>query len=479
MDNIQKNLRSLKQILTPGDIIHISLRMLGSINQGITLHSIRTAFLAWSIAQTHQLNNKCTVQNLVMLALYHTLGYFREDFNFEYHPQNHLVDYFSEGKATDSKYIFACYYLKFMTPLGEDAVALENFNQPYNDDIKRFIYQEDYKSVIYLCARISDYVEKNPDKDLPEDINELAPGFFDPEYVEAFKIANKDNCLIKKIREKQFTQELSEYISTIKFTPNDSEQFEKILIYFLDFKSTYTVSHIINTTCYAISLGLRMNLSSKELSELFVSAVLHDIGKIAIPQSILEFPGKLSPEQMGIMRHHVNHSKRIIHDYAPENIVENVYRHHEKLNSKGYPLAISGKDISIIQRILTVADITSALNDSRSYKKEFSNEKTISILTEMTNNGELDPEITKFIFNDFPTICEEQKYLHEVLKVEFSHVLNNYNNYLFDNTDLLAELAISNNNDDSGLEELIENADELEITEDVEDIEAIDDLEEL
>lgn len=473
MDNIQKSLRSLKQILTPGDIIHISLRMLGSINQGITMHSIRTAFLAWKITQTHQMNNKCTVQNLVMLALYHTLGYFREDFNFEYHPQNHIVDYFSEGKATDSKYIFACYYLKFMTPLGEDAVSLENFNQPYNDDIKRFIYQEDYKSIIYICARISDYVEKNPDKDLPEDINELAPGFFDPEYVEAFKIANKDNCLIKKLHEKNFSEELSEYISTIKFTENDSEQFEKILIYFLDFKSTYTVSHIINTTCYAISLGIRLNLSSNELSELFLSAVLHDIGKIATPQSILEFPGKLSPEQMGIMRHHVNHSKRIINEYAPENIVENVYRHHEKLNGKGYPSKVPGDNISLIQRILTVADITSALNDSRSYKKEFSNEKTISIITEMTDNGELDSKITKFIFDDFPKICEEQKYLHEVLKVEFSHVLNNYNNYLFDNTDMLADIAISTPSLESGLEELIDD------TEIIEDIVAIDDLEEL
>lgn len=469
MDSIHKCLRSLKQILKPGDIIHISLKMLGSINREITSHGVRTAYLAWKIAQTHQLNNKCTVQNLVMLALYHTLGYFREDFNFEYHPQDHLVDYFTEGKATDSKYVFACYYLKFMTPLGEDAVALENFNQPYNEDIKHFIYQEEYKSIIYLCARISDFLHKNPDKELPENLNELAPGYFDPEYVEAFNFANKDNCLVNAIRENKFSDEFSEYVSTIKFTGNDNEQFEKILIYFLDFKSTYTVSHIINTTCYAISIGNRMNLSGEELSELFLSAVLHDIGKIATPQSILEFPGKLSPEQMGIMKHHVNHSKRIINGHAPEKIVENVYRHHEKLNGKGYPARIPAEELTLIQRILTVADITSALNDSRSYKKEFSTNKTISIITEMTENGELDPKVTSFIQNNFDEISADQKVLHEILKVEFSHVLNNYNNYLFDNTDILADIAISNNTDDN-IDAILEK---------IEDIEAIDDLEEL
>lgn len=459
MDSLKNCLRSLKQILSPGDIIHISLKMLGSINQEITMHSIRTAYLAWSIAKSHKLNEKCSLQNLVILALYHTLGYFREDFNFEYHPQNHIVDYFSPGKSTESKYVFACYYLKYMTPLTEDAYALENFSQPYNEDIKHFIYQEEYKSIIYLCARISYFLAQNPDKELPQDLNELAPGYFDPEYVAAFNVVNKNNVLVNTIRNKTFAQELSPFISTITFGKERNEQFEKILIYFLDFKSTYTVSHIINTTCYAISLGNRMHLPPEKLSELFLSSVLHDIGKIATPQSILEFPGKLSPEQMGIMRHHVNHSKRIIHDYAPENIVENVFRHHEKLNGQGYPLKVPGEDLTIIQRILTVADITSALNDSRSYKKEFSTAKTISIITEMTNNGELDKEITQYIQNDFEKISEEQKFLYSLLKVDFSNVLNNYNNYLFDNIDFVADIAVS--------------------AEGIDDIEVIEDLEEL
>ncbi len=114
-----------------------------------------------------------------------------------------------------------------------------------------------------------------------------------------------------------------------------------------------------------------MGLSPAKLSELYCSAILHDIGKIATPQRILEFPGKLAPEDMGIMRHHVNHSKRILSGHAPEQIIENVYRHHEKLDGKGYPRHLERKDLNLIQRILTVADITSALNDTRSYKAEF------------------------------------------------------------------------------------------------------------
>ena len=351
-----------------------------------------------------------------------------------------------------------------MTPLGEASLALENFTQPYNDVMKHFIYQERYKSIIYLCARISEYLFHHGDNELPDDIDSIAPGYFDPEYVRAFKIVNKNNVLVEQIKDDKFIDELRNYIKAFSFPRKDSEMLEKLLIYFLDFKSTYTVSHAINTSCYALSLGQRLGLNSDELSELFCSAVLHDIGKIATPQRILEFPGKLTPEDMGIMRHHVNHSKRILSGNCPEQIIENVYRHHEKLNGKGYPRHVEGKDLTLLQRILTVADITSALNDSRSYKTEFTTDKTKSIISKMTEDGELDPAISKFVLEEFDDIVAEQQYLYKILCVDFSQVLARYSDYLFNDASILADSAVS---------EVAENNDNIE------DIEELDDLEEL
>lgn len=442
MSNIQESLDSLTQILRPDQIIHISLRMLGSIDKNITFHNLRTAYLAWKLTQTIN-DNRLNIRNIVILALYHTLGYFREDTIFGYNPHDTNIDFFSEEKQITSKYVFSCYYLKYMTPLGDDAQALENFTQPFNEDMKHFLHQEKYKAIIYLCARISAYLYHHGDEFLPDDINELAPGYFDTEYVRAFNIANKDNQLVEALKDDKFVDELSEYLNTITFEKKDSEMLEKLLIYFLDFKSTYTVTHAINASCYALSLGTRMKLNPDELSELYCSAILHDIGKIATPQSILEAPGKLTPEDMGIMRHHVNHSKRILSGHAPEQIIENVYRHHEKLNGTGYPQHLTGDKLTLIQRILTVADITSALNDSRSYKSEFSTDKTKSIIEKMTEAGELDPTISKFVLEDFDAIVKDQQYLYKILCVDFSHVLARYSDYLFDDTDSLADILLN------------------------------------
>ena len=465
MSHIQESLDSLTQILTPAQIIHISLKMLGSINKNITFHSLRTAYLAWKLTETIN-DNRLNTRNIVVLALYHTLGYFREDTIFGYNPHDTNIDFFSEEKQITSKYVFSCYYLKYMTPLGDDALALENFTQPFNEDMKHFLYQEKYKAIIYLCARISAYLYHHGDEYLPENINEIAPGYFDTEYVRAFNIANRDNVLVEAVKDDNFVDELSDYLNTITFEKKDSEMLEKLLIYFLDFKSTYTVSHAINTSCYALSLGKRMKLNPEELSELYCSAILHDIGKIATPQRILEFPGKLSPEDMDIMKHHVNHSKRILSGHAPEQIIENVYRHHEKLNGTGYPQHLTGDKLNLIQRILTVADITSALNDSRSYKAEFSTDKTKSIITKMTEAGELDPAISKFVLEDFDTIVSEQQYLYKVLCVDFSHVLARHSDYIFDNTEFMA---------DSLIDEAVQDKD----SDDLDNMAELDELEEI
>ena len=458
MLSLEKCMSQVHHVLKADQMANITLRMLACINREAVLHSVRTAYLSYKTVCVHPMNEKCLPEKLVMLAIFHTLGFFREDIHFNYFPHEANLDYFSNEKATESKYVFACYYLEYMTPLKSDAVGLQNFLQPYNKDLRQYVYQEEYKDVIAMCARISDYVNKNPDKPLPADINEIAPGYFDPEYAEAFVKANKENVLTETIKAGTHFDEINQLVSSIQLSPEDNKMLEKMLIHLLDFKSTTTMKHSINTSSYALSLGLRMNLSSEELTILYNSAFLHDIGKMATPQRILEFPGKLSPEDMGIMRHHVNHSKRILSGFVSDEILETVYRHHEKLNGKGYPRKVEGKDLTLIQRILTVADITSALHDSRSYKGEFSKDKILSIIKDMTDNGELDPQITKFVIEDFDELVKEQQIFQSILAVDFSKVIVNYNNYIYEDVDLWVDnlMDASTNYDE------IEDIEELE-----------------
>lgn len=463
--------KELIPLLSSGSIIRIAERVLQNFNKEVLYHSERTAYIALKIAENHGLPKKCSIQNLVFLALFHTVGFYREDFTFkpDADPFQTKIDYFSTDRAIESKYRFGCYYLEFMTPLHKDALAIENFNQPFNKDLKDYIYQEEYRSILTIAAHVSSFVHENPESELPEDLNELAPGFFDPEYVEVFKNLNKDNKIVVTLRQETFKSELTDFIEKIEYTGADYKMLLKLLVHFLDFKSTVTMSHSINTSCYALSLGIRAGLNIDELSELFLSAVLHDIGKSATPQRILEYPGKLSPEDMGIMRYHVNHSRRILTDLVPQQIIDNVFRHHEKLNGSGYPQHLKADQITKIQRILTVADITSALCDSRSYKGEFSKEDVLAIIAQMTLKNELDETITILLSKDFDQIRAELPDFQSLLTVNFINVLTKYNDYLLNDENIDFLNATEDSNTSSTQKEAEED----------DEIEELDDLEEL
>ncbi len=438
--------------LNAGQIIRIANRMLFNINNNIVLHNERTAYLALKVAQAGGLNSRCSQSNLVILALFHTLGFFRQDLLYNETPFASDIQFFSDEKKTESKYMFTYYYLEFMTPLKNDAQALEGFNQPFDENLKKFLYQTDYKSIIYMCARVSDYIAKNSDKPFPADVNELAPNYFDPQYANAFNELNKNNALINQIKTTDYFGELEQYLYRLRMSPENTHQILKLLVYFLDFKSTVTLTHTINTACYALSLGKRLKFNDEDLNTIFTAAIVHDIGKIATPTRILEFPGKLSPEDMGIMRYHVNHTKRILGNIVSRMIFDAASRHHEKLTGKGYPSQLPAEELNTVQRTLTIADITSALTDNRSYKGEFSKEHTLGIINKMTEEGELDPDIVNVLNENFDQIREEQKYLQTFLKVDFSNVLKEYNDYLFNDTESIT----------SHIEDMIEEVEEVE-----------------
>ena len=458
-----------KDTLNAGQVIRIANRMLFNINNSIVQHNERTAYLAIKVAQAGGINSKCSMTNLVMLALFHTLGFFRQDLLYNDSPFSSDIQFFSDEKKTESKYMFSYYYLEFMTPLKNDAQALEGFNQPFDENLKKFLYQTDYKSIIYMCARVSDFISKNPDAPFPADVNELAPDFFDPQFANVFNELNKNNALINLIKTTDYFDELEQFLYRVRMKPEDTHQILKLLVYFLDFKSTVTLTHTINTACYALSLGKRLKLGDEDLNTVFTAAIVHDIGKIATPTRILEFPGKLSPEDMGIMRYHVNHTKRILGNIVSTGIFDAASRHHEKLTGKGYPSQLPAEELNTVQRTLTIADITSALTDNRSYTGEFAKDHTLGIINKMTEEGELDPDIVALLNEHYDSIREEQQYLQKFLKVDFSNVLKEYNDYLFNDTQFITD----------NIEDMLEAPEEIEEIDEIEEIEEVEQLEEL
>jgi HD-GYP domain-containing protein (c-di-GMP phosphodiesterase class II) len=157
-------------------------------------------------------------------------------------------------------------------------------------------------------------------------------------------------------------------------------------------KDEYLLEHSVAVAVYITIFAHHLKMSKKIVQHLSVGAFLHDIGKIKIPDKVLNKPGKLSDEEFTIMKTHANHSINIIKKTPgiDKLSLEVAALHHEKLNGEGYPFQVKGEDISIHGRMIAICDIFDALTANRVYKEGFTHSKAFSILRELAKNNHLD-----------------------------------------------------------------------------------------
>jgi len=138
----------------------------------------------------------------------------------------------------------------------------------------------------------------------------------------------------------------------------------------LDLRDAETQGHSKRVTAYAVALAHAMQLTAAELKVIARGAFLHDIGKIAIPDAILLKPGKLTPEEMQIMREHCQRGYEMVRKIPfLDEAAEIVYAHQEAYNGNGYPRGLKGDEIPLGARIFAIADTLDAMTSDRPYRK--------------------------------------------------------------------------------------------------------------
>lgn len=166
----------------------------------------------------------------------------------------------------------------------------------------------------------------------------------------------------------------------------------------IDAKDKYTNGHSQRVSEYSYKLAGKLGLSEEEASHIRNIALLHDIGKIGVPDSILNKPGKLTDEEYEIMKQHSTVGAEILKDIRilPDLDIGAKY-HHERYDGKGYPSGLKGEDIPKVARIICVADTYDAMSSNRVYRKSLSDEQILLELKRCSGT-QFDPEMAeKFI----------------------------------------------------------------------------------
>lgn len=363
---------------------------------GISKHHHRTAIIAQYIGKSINLTQN-ELQVLIYSSLLHDIGAAADwdEKHFIAHENNdiRIFNHAEEGYNI----------LKESPQLGVLATPIRYHHDRFNGNNPSGLKGNDIP-LLSRIIHIADRIEVQIDNEchIFSQCNNIILNienseFFDPELVKIVKGLSETQYfwldIVNPEFEKNFLNKLS-FFGKLLFDIDDmtiiAEMFSKII----DATSHYTASHSQNVAKVAKFLAEKRSFCENEVKEFYLAGLLHDLGKLAIPNEILNKPEKLTKEEFDIIKQHPYYSQRILEQVDGfEVIAKWVGAHHETLDGKGYPYKQRCESIKLGSRIISVADVFSALIEDRPYRKGMTVAEAIKIMDNMVHNLKLDINI--------------------------------------------------------------------------------------
>lgn len=423
------------------EFINIATRAFNLVDPRLVNHGNRVSHIVYQLLQADGTYTSLEARNLLITASLHDIGAYKTE------EIDRMVEF--ETKNIWNHSIYGYLFFKFFTPFEHLAPAILFHHTPWDRLIAINGIPEQIKKsaqLINAADRADIYFEnaaRSSEKGFLLYLEEQQDKKYSREIVELFKRIDMASFmhLYEKGQKGGFGEgtpdTYSKFLEDIPFTEEEKDSILKMLIYAIDFRSPHTVTHTITTTAISLELASLMCDREDDINDVVCGALLHDLGKIGIPVEILEFPGKLSPQAMKVMKTHVDLTEHIVGNSVSPVVRDIALRHHEKLDGSGYPRRLKGEALDRKQRIVAVADIVSALTGTRSYKEAFAKEKTLSILTDMSSGGTIDDTVVELLVDNYDAIMETvRKNTASILEIynqmqgQYQELLGKLKNYI-------------------------------------------------
>ncbi|MGQ9473243.1 MAG: HD domain-containing phosphohydrolase [Candidatus Caldatribacteriaceae bacterium] len=370
-------------------------------------HQLKVGYLAYRIGEAMNLAEEKKI-NLLLAGLLHDMGAFSWQ---ERHSALQFEFLNPHGHALNSYLLF-----KSFPPLAPIAWILRFHHFPWNNGAQTFhqgvpVPLESF--IINLADRVSILLheEEEPLEEIGKRVPYLeqhVPGLFHPQVFEAFM-----DLLPKEYIWFDFFSPYLRHIlaelgdpGEIWLDPDGLFRFSEILTRLIDFRSSFTATHSIGVATVSRIIGEIMGCNEKT-QIIFISGLLHDLGKVAIPREILEKPGPLNIHEANTMKRHPYYTHQILSRVSGlQEITQIAQDHHERLDGRGYPRKKRAEELSLESRIVAISDVLTALSEDRPYRGALTPDNIKSILTEMAKAKILDQLIVKRILENLPELTK-------------------------------------------------------------------------
>ena len=387
-------------------------------------HQQRTAFVVWEMAKVAKLPDERIDKNFIA-ALLHDIGAFSLEEKISLHNSEveNLIEHTVRGEI-----------LLDTVPWLKESSKIVRFHHTMWKN-----REESIEAPLVLESQLlflADYLERlikrdqyilHQHEDIIQKIKSLSGSSLHPQVIDLFlTVSEREEFWLDLVSPRLYSLLLNE--GPFRKTEIDLSNISLIAELFrniIDFRSRFTATHSSGVAAAASILSRIFGLTKAEIELMEVAGNLHDIGKLAIPNSILEKPGKLTKEEMAVMKSHTYYTYAVINTIGGlQQIAEWAAFHHERFDGSGYPFHCTADELSTGSRILGVADIFTALAEDRPYRKEMSREEIFKIIKQFSDRQLLDSKIVNLLFENHDEISsyvkEKQAMAREFYENQFA-----------------------------------------------------------
>jgi len=392
------------------DLIMCMSGAMDMINPSVVDHHKRVAYIAFSIGKEMALSLE-EQNNLILAGLLHDSGalYLKERLaTLEFEQENPY-------RHAERGYLL----LRNFQPFHKIAHMVRYHHTPWTDAMAGYRDIPLESHILHLADRISvliDNREKNivwQGKHIIEQINRFSEKLFNPDLLDVFKsLSGKESFWLDASSPFiGFILSRRTKLPSIELNLKELINLGKLFCQIIDFRSHFTATHTSGVAASAETLARLSGFSERECHSMRLAGYLHDLGKLAVPSEILEKPGKLTEEEFSIIRSHTYYTYITLEHISEFDVINSwASFHHERLDGRGYPFHLNKQDLSIGSRIMSVADVFTALTEDRPYRTGMDSEKTMKTIRTMAENSALDKYIVELLEDNFDEInnCRAQ-----------------------------------------------------------------------
>ncbi|ATW24581.1 HD-GYP domain-containing protein [Candidatus Formimonas warabiya] len=391
------------------DLIVALSNTMDLINPVMVNHQKRVAYIAYFIAEEMGLSKEERMK-VLLAGLLHDCGVL----SLEEKISALEFDFGVKTKECDRHSQIGYQFLKDIRLLSHVA-PLVRYHHVYWNERRESALSERIplgSHILHLADRVEVLMDKHREilgqvKGIIDKITGESGKMFSPDLVDVF------NALAKQ--EWFWLDLFSPFIDSVLAPKLDAQIIEldleelldiaKLFYRIIDFRSMFTATHSAGVAASGEAIARFAGFSEKECLMMRIAGFLHDLGKLAIPSEILEKPGPLTTEQVHIMKSHTYYSYRILEKINGMEVI-NAWAsfHHERLDGSGYPFHLKAEALTLGSRILAVADVFTALTETRPYRQALAPKRVIEILQHMAESRHLDPFVVLLLEEKFAEI---------------------------------------------------------------------------